>query len=90
VDWISWLQGIALVALNNLVLLIWKPWAGAYAGEKGKNLARKEDLDKILDEVRAVTATQKAIEGKMSLDVYGETSDDGMNAGMHTVGFSIG
>jgi hypothetical protein len=56
VDWISWLQGIALVALNNLVLLFWKPWAGAYAGEKGKNLARKEDLNEILAEVRAVTA----------------------------------
>jgi len=60
------LQGVALVALNNLVLLFWKPWAGAYAGEKGKNLARKEDLNEILAEVRAMTITQKEIEAKVS------------------------
>jgi hypothetical protein len=70
VAWISWLQGIALVALNNLVLLFWKPWAGAYAGEKGKNLARKEDLDVILAEVRAVTKSQREIEAKISGDLW--------------------
>jgi fructosamine-3-kinase len=70
VAWISWLQGIALVALNNLVLLFWKPWAGAYAGEKGKNLARTEDLDVILTEVRAVTKSQREIEAKISGDLW--------------------
>jgi hypothetical protein len=49
--------GIAMVLLNILFWLIWKPWAGAYAGEKGKNFARKEDLNEILAEVWAVTAT---------------------------------
>jgi hypothetical protein len=70
VDWISWLQGVALVVLNNLVLGFWKPWASAYAGEKAKTLARKEDLDKILAEVRAVTVATKEIEAKISGELW--------------------
>jgi methionine salvage enolase-phosphatase E1 len=70
VDWISWLQGIALVGLNNLVSLFWKPWASAYAGEKAKNIARKEDLDKILAEVRAVTVATNEIEAKISGELW--------------------
>ncbi len=34
-----------------IALWIWKPWKSAYAGEKGKNLARKEGV-KILAELR--------------------------------------
>lgn len=56
--------------LNALVLGIWKPWGGAYAGEKGKNFARKEDLNEILAEVRAVTITQKEIEAKLSGELF--------------------
>ncbi len=69
-DWTIWIQAPAIVALNSIVLWIWKPWAAAYAGEKGKNLARKEDLDKILSEVRAVTIAQKEIEGKISGELW--------------------
>lgn len=57
---------IGVVVLNNLFLWIWKPWAQAYTGEKGKNLARKEDLEKILTEVKAVTATTEAIKADVS------------------------
>jgi hypothetical protein len=57
--------------LTILLLWFWKPWASAYAGEKAKNLARKEDLEKILAEVRAVTITQKEIESKISSDMWG-------------------
>jgi membrane protein implicated in regulation of membrane protease activity len=60
----------AVVVINNLVLWLWKPWTEAYAGEKGKNLARKEDLDKILEEVHAVTQMQKEIEAKISGDAW--------------------
>jgi hypothetical protein len=69
VDW-NWLQGVTLVVLNNLVLMVWKPWAGAYAGEKGKNLARKEDLNEILAEVRAVAVAQKETEAKISGELW--------------------
>jgi hypothetical protein len=68
-DW-TWLYVIAGAALNNQILLVWKPWTQAYAGEKGKNFARKEDLDKILAEVRAVTIVQKEIEAKVSGAVW--------------------
>jgi hypothetical protein len=66
----NWVEGVALLAFNVLVVLIWKPWAGAYAGEKGKNLARKEDLEAIVAEIRAVTMTQKEIEAKISGDMW--------------------
>lgn len=69
VEW-KWVEGVALLAFNVLVVLIWKPWAGSYAGEKGKNLARKEDLNEILAEVRAVTVTQREIEAKISGELW--------------------
>jgi hypothetical protein len=68
-DW-TWLYGVALVGLNNLALYVWKPWAGAYAGEKGKNLARKEDLNEILAEVRAVAVAQKETEAMISGELW--------------------
>lgn len=70
-DW-SAIPETALVVLNALVLALWKPWANAYAGEKGKNLARKEDLREILNEVRQVTETQKAIEARISGNLWRE------------------
>jgi hypothetical protein len=42
----------------------------AYVGEKGKNLARKEDLDKILVEVHSVTEAQKRIEARISGEMW--------------------
>jgi len=66
----NWVYVIAIVALNNLLLWFWKPWTQSYAQEKGKNLARAEDLDRILTEVRAVTASQKQIEAKISDQVW--------------------
>jgi hypothetical protein len=56
--------------LTIVLLWFWKPWAGAYVGEKGKNFARKEDLDIILAEVRAITITQKEIEAKISGELW--------------------
>jgi len=44
--------------------------AKAFAQEQGKNLARKEDLNEILAEVRAITITQKEIEAKISGEVW--------------------
>ncbi len=66
----NWVNDIATAGLTLLVLWFWKPWSQAYAGEKGKNLARKEDLETILAEVRSVTITQKEIEAKLSGDLW--------------------
>lgn len=68
-DW-NFIYIIAGAILNALILGIWKPWGGAYAGEKGKNFARKEDLNEILAEVRAVTITQKEIEANMAGELW--------------------
>jgi hypothetical protein len=68
-DWnFVYIVGGAL--LNALILGIWKPWGIGYAGEKGRNFARQEDLSEILSEVRAVTAAQKAVEAKLSGDLW--------------------
>jgi hypothetical protein len=49
-------------------------WAGAYLGgylkKKGENLATHEDIEKLVDQVRAVTQTTKEIEAKISDDVW--------------------
>ena len=68
-DWNA-LYVLAGAALNALIIGIWKPWGTAHAGEKGKNFARKEDLDVILAEVRAVTITQKEIEHKLGTEFW--------------------
>jgi hypothetical protein len=44
--------------------------AKAMGQEQGKNLARKEDLDAILAEVRAVTVATKEIEAKISGELW--------------------
>jgi len=43
---------------------------GAYLRKKGENLATHEDINKLLDQVRAVTTTTKEIEAKISSDVW--------------------
>jgi regulator of replication initiation timing len=47
--------------LTIVLLWFWKPWASAYAGEKGKNIARKEDLDLLRAEVHATTQVAEQI-----------------------------
>jgi hypothetical protein len=41
-------------------------YLGAYLNEKGKNFARREDMDKITAEVQAVTRTTEAIKADIS------------------------
>jgi hypothetical protein len=43
---------------------------GAYLKKKGENLATREDLDKLVEQVRVVTQTTKEIEAKISSDVW--------------------
>jgi hypothetical protein len=42
----------------------------AYLSQKGQNLATHEDINKLVDQVRAVTTTAKQIEAKISDDVW--------------------
>lgn len=43
---------------------------GAYLKKKGENLATQEDIDKVVDQVRAVTRTTKEIESKISGELW--------------------
>lgn len=43
---------------------------GAYFKKKGENLATHEDIDKVVDQVKAVTQTTKEIEAKISSDLW--------------------
>ena len=49
-------------------------WFAAYCGSyfrtKGENLATHEDIDKLVDQVRAVTTATKEIEAKISNEVW--------------------
>lgn len=43
---------------------------GTYLKKKGENLATHEDIDKVVDQVKAVTQTTKEIESKISGDLW--------------------
>ena len=45
-------------------------FVGSYFRKKGENLATHEDIDKLVDQVRAVTTTTKEIETKISNEVW--------------------
>ena len=60
------------IAFNILAVLVavWKPFFGAYMGEKGKRLATKEDIERVLVEVRLVTREQETIKASISGDLW--------------------
>src|ERR1051325_10222487 len=61
---------IASAIVNAAVIGFWKPWLSSYGVEKGRILARQEDMDKILDEVHRVAEAQKLVEARLSHDVW--------------------
>ena len=46
-------------------------YLGAYLKKKGENLATREDIDDLVDQVKAVTKATKEIEAKISDEVWG-------------------
>ena len=63
------LIGLVLLALGFLGG-IFATYFKAYSAKKGENLATHEDINKVLDEVRAVTTTTREIEAKISGDLW--------------------
>ena len=57
-------------ALVTLVSAFIGSYLAAYLKKKGENLATHEDIDKLLDQVSAVTRTTKEIEARISSDVW--------------------
>jgi hypothetical protein len=60
--WVIWGLGILVTGLGGFL--------AGYLKKKGENLARKEDLDDLIKEVRAVTTTTKKIEAEISSGVW--------------------
>lgn len=56
--------------LTTLIGAFIGSFLASYLKKKGENLAIQEDLDKLLEQVRAVTTTTKEIEAKVSTDLW--------------------
>jgi hypothetical protein len=67
------LTTVATLAAGGSLTLIGL-WIGSfvrpYLAKKGENLATHEDIDNLVDQVRAVTATTKKIEAEISVGVW--------------------
>ncbi len=56
----------AVTAVLFVLADFWKPFFAAYLGKKGERLANAEDIEKILREVKLVTAETEAIKAQFS------------------------
>lgn len=67
----SWpLQTLAVWSLVTLVSAFLGSFLPSYFKKKAENLATHEDIDKLVDQVSAVTKTTKEIEAKISGDLW--------------------
>ncbi len=64
------IEKLILWALTTLGSAFLGSYLGAYLKKKGENLATHEDIDKLVEQVSAVTTTTKMIEAKISDDVW--------------------
>jgi hypothetical protein len=66
------MQSLLVVGVWVLTLLVgwFIGFINAYMKKKGENLATQEDIDKLVEQVRAVTTATKEIEAKISTDVW--------------------
>ncbi len=63
---IGWIACGVVIATNFLIQIFWKPYLKSYAEEKGKRLATNEDIENVLEQVRAVTRETAAIQAEIS------------------------
>jgi hypothetical protein len=61
----SLIQSLLTIALGGIA-----GYLAGYSKKKGENLATKEDMKDVLEQVSAVTATTKKIEAEISSDVW--------------------
>lgn len=66
------LSGIiaALTIVIGALVLYLRTFTSAYASKKGENLATHEDIQKLVDQVKAVTKTQEEIKAQISDDLW--------------------
>jgi hypothetical protein len=87
VSWALWL--VPFVSAGGGAYL------GSYLKKKGENLATHEDIDQLVDQVRAVTTATKQIEAKISDEVWNkqrlwELKRDGVYSVMQALGLADG
>lgn len=54
----------------SVIVALFVGFFSAYMAKKGENLATHEDIEKLVDQVRAVTTATKEIEAKISNDMW--------------------
>lgn len=64
------LIGAIIAALSFFLGAVFRPYLTGYATKKGENLATHEDIDKLVDQVKAVTDATKKIEAEISSGVW--------------------
>jgi predicted oxidoreductase len=62
--------GAAVLALGFLFGAVFRPYLTGYSAKKGENLATHEDIDKLVEQMTAVTQATKQIEAKISDEVW--------------------
>jgi hypothetical protein len=77
------LESFAAWGLTALVTAFVGSYLGAYLKKKGENLATHEDIDKLLDQVSAVTQTTKETERVRPMSGIGRK--DGNQEKMHSL-----
>ena len=62
----GWIACVGVLIISFLVEIVWKSYLKAYAEEKGKRLATKEDIENVIEQVRAVTRETEIIKAEIS------------------------
>jgi hypothetical protein len=64
------LAAIAGWAGVGLLLLLWRSFLPAYLNKKAENFATHEDINKLVDQVQAVTTATEQIKAKISNEIW--------------------
>src|SRR5260370_37692966 len=62
--------GAVIAILSIFHGAVFRPYLTGYAAKKGENLATHEDIDKLVDQVKAITEDTKNIEAEISSGVW--------------------
>lgn len=66
----GWVAFAALVILNLVWGVAWKPFINAYMAKKGERLATSEDLSRIRDEIKACTIVSEGIKSQIATGMW--------------------
>jgi hypothetical protein len=62
----GWIACVGVVVVSFIFEVVWKSYLKSYAEQKGKQLATKEDIGDVLEQVRAVTRETEVIKAEIS------------------------